>query len=246
MPFLGPNHGLPGRGPHPPFRSRKGIGYANVVSITTYPEPSNEGAFIAVRAANQGGDHNEVWKFESGGTELRITDSLPIGGTFEDHAVKSGVTYFYFTRTYNANGTFVDSSTVSSSVIFGDFKLHAVVKDDSTNLSGASYTFKAVTPQNRSLSRAQEMLYSPALAKPIAAPGEIVQRIWSVQIWSPNLSLTDIRSLEALTALNQVLCVRDGRGRLMFGTISELPITYGVTTVINLSLSESDYHEHVA
>lgn len=243
---LGPNLGMVGRGPHPLFRSPTWAGYTNVISILTYPEPSNEGGFIGVRTQNMGGDHNEVWKYESGGTPKRITATLPIGGTFQDHAVASDKTYFYFTRAYNANGSYLESAVATSVVTFPDFRLFAITKAASTNLSGTSYSLKAVTPQTRPISRAGEMLFAPALTKPLPAPGEIIQRGWSVQIWSPNLSLDDVRSLESLAALNQVLCVRDGRGRLMFGTISELPVTYGVTTVVNLTLVESDYHEHCA
>jgi hypothetical protein len=191
-------------------------------------------------------DYNEIWRFLSGEPPIRLTASLPVGGTYLDYAVASGISYFYFARAVQVGGSFADSSVANTSVTFPEFRLHAVTKAAQANLSGTAYTFKAVPPQGRFLGRNQQMLFSPALVKPIAAPGEIVQRGWNVQVWSPNLSLTDVRSLQSLADLNQVLCVRDGRGRLMFGTISELPITYGVTTVINLALSESDYHLHVA
>jgi len=48
-----------------------------------------------------------------------------------------------------------------------------------------------------------------------------------------------------LVGLNQALCIRDTYGRLMFGTVRELPITYGVTCGVSLTLTQTDYHLHV-
>ena len=70
--------------PFPRPRRRLGYHYATAQSIFAYPYPSNETAYIDIRAENMGGDHNEVWKYTSGTDAVRITDSLPIGGTFRD------------------------------------------------------------------------------------------------------------------------------------------------------------------
>jgi hypothetical protein len=237
-----------GRHPRPFPRQRRfrAIGYANVVSVYpgTLPQPSL--GYIDVISNNVGGDHNEVWRYTSGTTAIRITKTLPINGTFRDYAVASGVTYFYFVRAVNADGSYFESSVTSASVTLADPWIFAVTKGASTNLSGIAYTLKAVEPQSRPVSRVEQVLRAPTRTKPIIATGEIVTKSWAVAVVSPNLSVSDVVTLETLATLNQTLCIRDTYGRLMFGTISDMPIAYGITSVVSLTLQETDYHEQVA
>lgn len=248
--FSGAGGGLfaPGRHPRPfpPRRSRKGVGYANVVSVYPSLLPFASGGYVDVISNNVGGDHNEVWRYTSGTAAIRITKTLPISGTFRDYAVASGVTYFYFVRAVNADGSYLESAVTSASITLADPYIFAVTKGALTNLSGIAYTLKAIEPQSRPVSRAEQILYAPTRTKPIIATGEIVTKSWSVAVVSPNLSLSDVTTLETLAALNQTLCIRDTYGRIMFGTISNLPVSYGITSVVSLTLQATDYREHVA
>ena len=232
--------------PMPPRRSRKGIGYANVVSIYPTLYPVSSGGYIDVISNNVGGHHNEVWRYTSGTSAIRLTKTLPISGTFRDYAVASGITYFYFIRSVNADGSYLESAVQSASIILSDFWIFAITKGSLSNLSGLPYSLLAVEPQSRPVSRSAEVLSALGRTKPIVATGEMVVRSWSVSIVSINLSLTDVHTLEALAALNQALCVRDAYGRIMFGTIEQMPIAYGISSVVSLTLQETDYQLHVA
>ena len=227
-------------------RGPKGGGYANVVSASLWLYPLAASGYIDVHANNVGGDHNEVWRYTSGTAAIRLTKTLPLSGTFRDYAVASGITYFYYVRAVNADGNYADSAVQTASVALSDPWIFAITKGSLSNLSGTAYTLKAVEPQSRPVNRREEILFAPARTKPIVATGEIASRSWSVQVLSPNLSLSDATTLESLAALKMTLCIRDTYGRLMFGTIKELPVSYGITSVVGLTLQATDYHLHVA
>ena len=239
---------LPRRPPYSRLRSGPFVAasWGNASSVSLVSAPNAGGGYIAITPTNVGGDHNEIWRYTSGTGAVRLTKTLPIGGTFRDYATASGVTYFYFARAVNADGSYLDSTVLTDSVTLEDPWLFAITKGATSNLSGDALALKAIEPQSRPVSRTEVILFPAGRTKPIIATGDIVTKSWSVTVLSINLLLVDQLALEALAALRRTLCIRDCYGRIMFGTIRELPTSYGINTAVSLTLTQTDYHLHVA
>lgn len=246
---LGPNQGLLGRGPHPPFRSRKGFRYVNTVSVSAYPEPSNEGGYIEIRAANIGGDHNEVWRFTSTTSPIQLTATLAMGVPFRDYAVASGVTYFYFVRSVNADATFQDSTPAASTVDLQTTWIHVAAKNSASNINATygALSLSLLVPVSRPSVRDTKELIEPGRTKAVVATGDIVDRAFiGTLIFSgfPNSTFT---AFQAMYEARRVMCVRDMKGHILFGTMTKFMTTYQHSLIqVELVVEESDFYEDLA
>lgn len=218
-------------------------------SVPTFTlTPSDSLGRIRVVVTNPGTnpDHNTISRNESGQPSIVIAANVAADGTFDDYSIPSEVTQFYSVKAVDSGGAFADSIIQSSSITLASLWLHAVQKGATSNLFGATYTMNGGEVQARPATRVEEVLISPARSKAIIATGEVINRQWAVTVLSPNFSLVTVRALEALQALRRTLCMRDGRGNILFGTIGQLSLAYDINSVVTFSLTETDFQQGVA
>lgn len=222
------------------------LGTLSTPTITVTADATLARLEVAVTNPGDSPDYNEIWRFISGEAAIRLTATLPSGGTYYDYDVASGVTHFYFARAAYIGGTYAESSTHGELVTFSNLRIHAVQKGADTNLYGTAYELFGGESQSRPHARAQEVLITPALGKAIIATGEVVTRSWSGQVFAFSFSLAAVQGLKALQALRRTLCMRDGLGNILFGTLAPLSVSYDVTSVVSFNLIETDFNQHIA
>lgn len=222
-----------------------------VPSVPTFTLTANAtDSRIEVAVTNPGTnpDYNEVWRFTSGTAAIKITDSLAADDQFDDYAVASGVTYFYFVRAVNTDG-FTDSVTASTSVTLSGTRIHVAAKNDDSNFN-ATYgviSLNLMAPVSRPSSREVRELIEPARSKPIIATGEIVDRSYSGTLIFAGFPNTDFTNFQTMYEARKVLCVRDVKRNILFGTMSRFITTYRHTFMqVELIVEESDFVEDLA
>ena len=238
----------PGRLPRfPRFVTTLPATGTNVVAVYVSPVASADG-YIAVNTFNNGGDHNEVWRFTSGTDAIRLTATLPINGGFRDYDVASGTTYFYYAVAVNADGTYIVSATTSASITLTANLLHIVAKNAESNVleTYGVLTIPLMAPVSRPSERESRELIEPGRTKSVIATSAIVSRTFQGTLIFTGFPNADFTLLQTMYALKRVFCVRDVKGHLLFGTITQFVTSYQHTYLqVELVVEESDYPEAV-
>ncbi len=221
--------------------------WGNSVSVVAVTSAGD--GYIAIAASNFGGDHNEVWKSTDGTTFIRLSASLPLGGTFRDYNVASDTIYFYFLRVINANLSYLDSAIQSSSVTLSAARIHLVAKHAADNISSTYGVLTAplMAPLSRPTSRDSKVLIEPGRTKPIIATSPVVERSYQGILVFTGYPNADLVSLRNMFDQHSVFCVRDTMKHILFGTFSTFRVTHQHTaSYVELDLTETDYLENIA
>lgn len=182
---------------------------------------------------------NDILKLING-EWVRIAEG--VGTQYRDFNVESGGIYQYKVRAIGDNGTSIESEqTQEVTTTFQGVWLHDVTDPD--------YTYYQFKYDGGGRSSQWEIESSVMRFKgrnyPVIETGEMQDDVVNFQ-----LALTTAEEIEALKKLvyaRNILCYRDGRGRMLFGIITRLPLNdetwRGQTT--SLEIMRIDFKEGV-
>jgi hypothetical protein len=161
--------------------------------------------------------------------------------TYRDYAVASGVEYNYKVRVIGDNGTFSESNVDFKTIAFRGVWLHTI-----NNAEVTAYNFKFDGGGRESSWEVESSLMRfKGRTRPVIETGEMKDDLIDF-----NLTLTDRESKEALERIvksQEIVCYRDGRGRIRFGVFTRMPLSDenwgGYTT--SLQLIYIDYSEGI-
>lgn len=185
--------------------------------------------------------HNDLFK-RIDNEWVRIANGLPSNGSYRDYAVASGKQYEYKVRAYSAeNETMSESTVYTKSITFTGVWIH-----DPLDAESSVHHFE-LDGNGRSSSRYKngQFMQFAGRKKPVFERSVHETQDVSVTLILLN-GTSDAESLSELFDAD-VVCYRDGRGRLLFGVMRELPLndeSYGAQTV-NINIIETDYNEGV-
>jgi hypothetical protein len=181
---------------------------------------------------------NDIYK-KINGVWVRIATNVMY--QYRDYAVKSGKTYEYKVRAHGDNTTFIDSDTASASTTFTGVWLH-----DITNAENTVEKFAFDGDGRSSNWEVPSAVHTFAGRKrPVTETGEMTFDDVSFSLKLMNEEQRE--KLENLVKSRNVLCYRDGRGRLVFGVVTRCSLNdenWGGQSA-NLSISYIDYTEEV-
>jgi hypothetical protein len=160
---------------------------------------------------------------------------------YRDYAVASGVEYNYKVRAIGDNGTFSESNVDFTSITLRGVWLHTI-----NNAEVTAYNFKFDGGGRESSWEVESSLMRfKGRTRPVIETGEMKDDLIDF-----NLTLTDNESKEALERIvksQEIVCYRDGRGRIRFGVFTQMPLSDeiwgGYTT--SLQLLYIDYSEGI-
>ena len=182
---------------------------------------------------------NEVYK-QIDGEWVRIAEEV-LYVPYRDYAVASGKEYTYKVRAIGENGTFSESNVSFASTTFRGVWLHTI-----NNAEVTAYNFRFDGGGRESSWEIQSSIMElKGRKRPMIETGEMTyDRI------DFSLTLKDSESKEALERIvksREIVCYRDGRGRMRFGLFTQMPLSDenwgGYTT--SLQLLYIDYSESV-
>ncbi|TYR75587.1 hypothetical protein FZC79_10495 [Rossellomorea vietnamensis] len=181
---------------------------------------------------------NDLYKHIDGEWVLISED---VSFIYRDYAVANGETYKYKIRAIGENGTFSDSEISEGSTTFRGVWLHDITSPEAT-----VYNFRFDGGGRSSQWEVESaVMRFKGRRSPVVETGEMQDDIVSF-----SLTLLDTAQREALERLvysRNILCYRDGRGRLVFGVITRLPLAdeiWGGQTT-SLEIMRIDYKEGV-
>ncbi len=176
--------------------------------------------------------YNSVYRRKQGESEfIRIATNLAPDTPFIDYSPASEQVYEFFVRAWGDNGTYRDSAIVSQSIKLTGVWLHDVTDPESV------YNFKldGGGRSNDWQAQATYMQFAGRVS-PVAEFSEHEDDVVSATIKIMKESGEHI-ILERLLKAKNTLCYRDGRGRRLFGTATQLPLsdqTWGYDTEITI------------
>ncbi|GAA0313833.1 hypothetical protein GCM10008967_00400 [Bacillus carboniphilus] len=176
--------------------------------------------------------YNSIFRKKQGETEFkRIATNIPTDGTFIDYTPASDQIYEYKVRTWGDNGTYSESVVVSQSI-----KLTGVWLHDVTDPEGI-HNFK-LDGGGRSKDWSTDAAYMKFAGRPdpVTEFSEHEDDVVNATIKIMRESGEHI-ILERLLKSRNILCYRDGRGRRLFGTATQFPLTdesWGYATEIKV------------
>lgn len=160
---------------------------------------------------------------------------------YRDLAVSSGKEYQYYIRAQGENTTFSDSDIKSASITFRGVWLH-----DVTYPEGTVYQFKYDGGGRSSQWEVESaVMRFKGRRYPVIETGEMQDDIVAFEL--ALLTEEEADSLKRLVYARNILCYRDGRGRLIYGLITRFPLNdetwRGQTT--SLEIMRVDFKEGV-
>jgi hypothetical protein len=182
---------------------------------------------------------NDVYK-RINGEWVRIAEGVNFV-PYRDYAVASGVEYNYKVRAIGDNGTFSESNVDFTSTTFRGVWLHTI-----NNAEVTVHNFKFDGGGRESSWEVESSLMRfKGRARPVIETGEMKDDLIDF-----NLTLKDDADKEALERIvksQEIVCYRDGRGRVRFGVFTKFPLSDeiwgGYTT--SLQLLYIDYSEGI-
>jgi hypothetical protein len=206
-------------------------GTGHIVIDISNPDPVGEQPTLS---------YNDVYKM-IGGEWVRIATNLPVNSQFRDYSVQSGKTHEYKVRAIGDNFTFVDSETGSASTKLRGVWLHEVTDPEQTieqfKVDGGG--------RNSSVEIASALMNFKGRKHPVMETEESYNYVINFNLTLINE--VDRERLERLVYSRNILCYRDGRGRISYGILTILPLSdeaWGGQTT-SLQLIRIDYQEGV-
>lgn len=200
--------------------------------VVTNPEPEGTEPNVSVNSiyCRKAGESN--W--------TRIATGIPANGSYDDYAVASGQEYEYKVRAHGDNKTTTDSATANATITLDGIWIHSVLDPGGTAINVIPNKDIRVTWKPE-----RELRRYDGRSKPVVEYGEHSEKTYEV-------TLTTIKDesvfsqLESLIYSKETLCIRDYRGRKIFGTPQEFPeVQLHFGSEIPLLIDEIDYTEEV-
>lgn len=219
-----------------------------VPTVVVTPEAALGRISVAYTNPAPGPDPNQpaassvdVHRRESGGTTwTRIAAGLPTNSTYRDYAVASGQSYDYYVRARADNTASSDSAVATGTVTLTGLWLHDVADPAGTALNLAYYRDRSEDWRPEAA-----LLQFAGRARPMAEFGEGEDSRFKVSVMLMQQQGT-WALLDALAKRRSTVCIRDPRGRKLFGALLALPETdqhYGQS--VSLELVQTAFTEEV-
>ena len=179
---------------------------------------------------------NDVYKREQGGTWRKVAQNL--SDRYYDYAVANGQVYEYYVKANGENGSVSESESAVSSITLKGVHLH-----DISDPTGTNYNFMADSEgRGRTRKKDTQLVQFAGRVSPVAQSTN--KRTAEVNV---SLLLRNNAEYNAFSRLweSDILCYRDGRGRLEYGVIIEEPIEDEVVDRyrVSFTLNRIDYTE---
>jgi hypothetical protein len=182
---------------------------------------------------------NEVFK-QMDGEWVRIAEGV-IYVPYRDYAVASGKEYNYKVRALGDNGTFSDSNVDFAPTSFRGVWLHTI---NNAEVTAHNFRYDGGGRESQWEIKSSVMEFK-GRKRPMIETGEMTYD--SINF---SLTLTDDVSKDALERIvksQEIVCYRDGRGRMKFGVFTQMPLSdesWGGHTT-SLQLLYIDYSEGI-
>lgn len=183
--------------------------------------------------------YNDIFRRENS-EWIRVGTNVLSNGKFHDYNVASGVTYEYKARAQGSNNSFIESNVVGASVSLRGIWLHSVNDNTLVNVP-YNRDIRATWKPTRTLNSFAGRRF------PVADFGENEELSYAVIITTVDEEdKTWFPRLQELIKRKEILCIRDYRGRKVFGVAEELDETQlYIGNEIPLRIDAVDYSEVV-
>lgn len=183
-------------------------------------------------------DRNDLYRREDGGPWVRIASDLPKNSQYSDHAVASGVLVEYKAIAISEAETTAESDVSGVTIVLKKLWIHDVADPINTKIN-LSYA----TDGKESWKPDYESVKYEGRTRPVIAVGEMEELLVSYTV-DMLKNAGDWNNLKTLVRKKTTLCIRDARGRKVFGFIPKLPekdTFYGQN--VALEIIETAYSE---
>lgn len=216
-------------------------------SISAFSVTANSG-YNSVSVSAADADDIILRRRFAGEEWFTLTRTHTVGSNqiYTDYNVPSGTTAEYEATARDGTGLEVASNIESATQSFTSTFIHKVARGASTNLSGSLLTLLHQEGGAREVGVPANVLLLPALDKPVIEVGSTVERRWNLPLIIADLTTSHRSTLLSFITSHSVVCVRDGRGRIMFGVIQGVRESLNLWGVFPLQVFEVDYSEEVA
>jgi hypothetical protein len=164
----------------------------------------------------------DLYRRENGGAWTRIATNLAANSSYYDYNVASGVAYDYKATAIGTNGSAVDSATASATITFSS----GVWLHDPNNAAATAYFF-----QYRDVNLSDEQKVVSGDFKFVGRTAPVVnfdatmsERTIKLRVHTLT-GTNDRATLEGFLYSRRTICLRDFRGRKVFGVLRTLPST---------------------
>ncbi len=209
--------------------------------------PDSAGGKIIVIIGNPDNDpskpatsYNDLYRRENEGEWIRIVAGMPLNSGYDDYAVSSNTTVEYKAIGVSVDMTTAESNVASASITLSGIWLHDVKSPATTKLN---ILYNSDIKTNRRFEA--NFLRFAGRSKPVVEFSPQEEYRYSITLYTtPDYDYWD--QLEQLIRSKATLCIRDYRGRKIFGVVTELPendLFFGEQ--IALEITEVDYSEAV-
>jgi hypothetical protein len=209
--------------------------------------PDSTGGKIIVTIGNPDNDpskpasaYNDLYRRENEGEWIRIVAGMPLNSGYDDYAVSSNTTVEYKAIGVSVDMTTAESNVASASITLSGIWLHDVKSPATTKLN---ILYNSDIKTNRRFEA--NFLRFAGRSKPVVEFSPQEEYRYSITLYTtPDYDYWD--QLEQLIRSKATLCIRDYRGRKIFGVVTELPendLFFGEQ--IALEITEVDYSEAV-
>lgn len=184
---------------------------------------------------------NDIYRRPIGGEWIKLASLYPCNTVYLDYEAASGQTYEYLVKVIAANDTVSASNIVSATLkIPYGLWLH-----DPLDPSGTAHFFEYYEAnfQDSPKLSASDFMFAGRTHPVTQFNAKAMERPVKFRLALPK-DTDDLTALENLFYRRTTLCLRDARGRKLYGTIKELPITdekWGATADIEFTVV--DYKE---
>lgn len=218
-------------------------------TFTSFDIIAAPSSFSLVPVASANTDRFEMWRRFQEGEPFKLTDSLASPFTsYGDYNVPYGVlTEYWAVAIDDADGLQAVSESRFGTLSFGGIWLHEVGRLSYRNLGENGIVLPLVNLEGsqRSISVAVDRLHLPSQDRATNEISQTVQRTWQVPIKILDLTTTERSRLNTVKSLHLPVCMRDDRGRMMFGVLRDTKERLDLHGDYSLELVEVDYREGV-
>lgn len=211
--------------------------------LSVVPDPA--GGKVIVTWGNPDNDPNkpatdriDLFRREAGGGWVRILAGAQVNSWYDDYTVASGVA-----TEYKAVGISVDETSAESTVQTVTMALTGLWLHDVADAIGTAMNIPYNVQQEETWEPEVQLMQFAGRTRPVAEFGEQEQYRFSIGLLLLEKQGLWLR-LRDLVRRKGTLCVRDPRGRKVFGVVTALPETdehYGQN--VKLEIIETSYTE---
>lgn len=179
------------------------------------------------------------------GEDWVVVGAVAPNGTWRDFTAAGAVTYEYMARAVAADDSTSDSDTAEATLALQGVWIHDPA-DPANAIDTARQWVYEPGGKTHAIDTMGSGTYYAGREFPVVEYGDQTAETLTVTAWAPHGEtwLADVADFEALAKTRTTLCVRDTRGRRIFGTLSDISTgdeTWGTT--LTCRVTRVDYDE---